>query len=377
MRPCCISLLLLLVQMTGYSFTRKLRDSFCAYEKTTYFDIGSSGLTRIKTYFEKPLRASLRPGAKRKNLVLLLGESLEQQVLGEFNPRYPGMMPYLSELSRNSLFAPNWTMVPNTDWSIAGIFASQCGLPLMVPQFPYYQSNDRASVMFHNQSSFKCVGDYLQRLGYKGAYVYSGLGYFSGIQRLFVQHGLAKGFDKASAGIGLDWKLMDRVRMLLPSLVSDGTPFYLLIGYCDTHPPFKEEQCKYRRGNWTDHKGLRVFDCLDQRIEETVKLLESYGINRENTVLVVQGDHTLRDGAQKWSVGGRFDRKMFMLFPWERKRRVDKGVFHFDMPHTILDLLGVDYDPPFPYGKSILEPGESELPAKEEYDYLLSFFNIL
>lgn len=370
---CAFVLVCQCLLLLGYSWISRIEEGYSPYGRQTLFT--SQGVARIRAYFESPRVAAVRKDKVRKNLIVIIGESLEQQVLGEFSPVFSQSMPYLSGLSRKGLFAWNWTMVRNTDWSVAGIFASQCGLPMVVPQFPYYQMADRAEVMFKNQTSFKCVGDYLADLGYKGVYFYTTLAYFGGLQHLFVSHGLGRGFDKGSTGISTDWKLMRKLETEIERLVQE-QPFYLLIGFCDTHPPYVEDGCKARAAANNQTKGLRVFDCLDQRIEATLKLLREHGVNETNSVVVIQGDHTLRWSAEAFTKGNRFERHMFALFPFEKPQRVDKRILHFDIAPTILDLLDIEYSPRFPYGRSIREQEESQLPTEQEYNYLLGMFNL-
>ena len=69
---------------------------------------------------------------KRKNLIILEIESLEQQLLGRYNNFFPYMMPFLSNLSRNGIFVEKMETQPYTTWSVASLFAAQCNLPLLM-----------------------------------------------------------------------------------------------------------------------------------------------------------------------------------------------------------------------------------------------------
>ncbi|MDU4747366.1 hypothetical protein [uncultured Pantoea sp.] len=67
----------------------------------------------------------------KKNIVYIYAESLERTYFDKNT--FPGLTDELSDIKDKSYDFNNTIQLPGTDYTIAGIVASQCGLPLFAP----------------------------------------------------------------------------------------------------------------------------------------------------------------------------------------------------------------------------------------------------
>lgn len=90
------------------------------------------------------------------NVVYIYGESLERTY---FDPiAFPGLAPELSRQKEQSIDFSETEQLPGTDYTIAGMVASQCGIPLFAP----FDGNASASLSsFYPQNV--CLGDILKK----------------------------------------------------------------------------------------------------------------------------------------------------------------------------------------------------------------------
>jgi hypothetical protein len=77
----------------------------------------------------EPFDARICRNRTRRNLIVVQAESQELHALGEFNPEFPKMSPFLSELARNGTVFMNFDNQPYTGWSSGSLYAAHCGLP--------------------------------------------------------------------------------------------------------------------------------------------------------------------------------------------------------------------------------------------------------
>lgn len=108
----------------------------------------------------------MRSGISRpKNLVLIYAESIET---GYFDAeRFPGLVPNLNALRKESLSFSQVHSLPGMTWTIGGMVASQCGVPLVTA------SNTRNETMGTEAflPNAHCLGDILASQGYRQYYM--------------------------------------------------------------------------------------------------------------------------------------------------------------------------------------------------------------
>jgi phosphoglycerol transferase MdoB-like AlkP superfamily enzyme len=156
---------------------------------------------------------------------------------------------------------------------------------------------------------------------------------------------------------------------VLPSVAALRHPFALLILNADTHPDFTV-------GSACDDYLLlaeypivyRSFTCFDQHLARFIARMTELGIDK-NTEVVVYGDH-LTMGDIGFILGA--DRNLSMFLPlrpqdekWRRAQE-EKVMSYYDFAPTVLELLGIDYAPPFPFGADILGPEQGKVATLED-----------
>jgi phosphoglycerol transferase MdoB-like AlkP superfamily enzyme len=137
----------------------------------------------------------------------------------------------------------------------------------------------------------------------------------------------------------------------------------------DTHPDFTiGANCNdylYKDGY---PRVYRSFTCFDQHLQQFMAKLAELGLDKTTEVLVY-GDH-LTMFAQEAFLGA--DRNLTIFMPlrsqdekW-RKAQEKKTLSYFDFAPTVLELLEIDYSPPFPFGKDILGSESGRLPNLDD-----------
>lgn len=88
-------------------------------------------------YYKEPSKQIVNP---KLNLVYIYGESLERTYFD--NDAFPDLTPELGALKNEGLDFSHTAQLPGTDYTIAGMVASQCGIPLFAP----FEGNASASM---------------------------------------------------------------------------------------------------------------------------------------------------------------------------------------------------------------------------------------
>lgn len=104
------------------------------------------------------------PAAQAKNLVYIYAESLERTYLDE--NLFPGLITELKELEQSALSFTGLEQVSGTHWTIAGMVASQCGIPLVTAS-----GGNAMSGIDRFLPGATCLGDVLHTRGYNLIYM--------------------------------------------------------------------------------------------------------------------------------------------------------------------------------------------------------------
>ena len=321
---------------------------------------------RIENSFSQRWRASMT--GKKKNLIMIEIESLEANAIGKFNKRYPKSMPYLSSLTDSAMYFTNIKSQPYTTWSAAGMFVAQCGLPLLQDDVHW---DVRQHGDFLGYRRVPCIPDFLRLNGYK-LYAYcSASCEIMNMKNFFIDRGYHTE-DEIEHRCANDESLLSMLEDdVLPRLAKESQPFMLIILNDDTH------FINYRiAGVCDDHlrsegypMSLRAYTCVDYMISKFMERVKELHLD-ENTEIVIYGDHlTMGD---KTSVFGRnSERNLTVFFPLHKqdlewKSSLSQPRSYYDLAPTILQFLGVEYSPPFPFGSTLLSPEVGPVPTTND-----------
>jgi phosphoglycerol transferase len=280
-------------------------------------------------------------------------------------------MPWLSEIAERYTHFTNFVSQPYTTWSAAGMVATQCGIPLVVPDVVWeVRGNERYMGFDH----VPCIPTFLAELGYKLFAYCTGDCTIMHMKEFMAD----KGFrvqDSVEHHQGDDDSLFTWLESsVLPKLTAKKQwPFVLLILNADTHPPFSVgATCHDYLLDHNYPKIYRSFTCLDQHLKRFVKRFTELGLDK-NSELVIYGDHLTMGDMSPFI---HRDRNLSLFIPFrlqdEKWRRAQFGrtMSYYDIAPTIMDLLEIDYSPRFPFGESLLGAKEGGTPTLSDLTFI-------
>ncbi len=241
-----------------------------------------------------------QPLAQRKNIVWIYGESLERTYLDD--AVFPGLMPNIQRLAAEALDFRDIASAEGSGWTIAGLVASMCGVPLTTAQ------GDENSMgrMHRFLPEAVCLADYLQQQGYRNHYLGGANGQFAAKREFLASHGFDEVRDLAwfkqrniAARHFSNWGVHDDVLLeeafkLFLQLSQAEVPFMLTTLTMDTHHPAGHlpvacKDVRYR-SEYGDIGLLKALKCSDRLISRLVDRIRSSKY-ADNTVVVVASDH--------------------------------------------------------------------------------------
>lgn len=307
------------------------------------------------------------------NLVMIYLESLERT----YRDTKIGTTSFaqLSEIEDAALSFRNISQFPGMEFTIGGIVASQCGVPLY-PRGMFavgvvdLDIGAGAQKVYASKflGSVDCLGDVLSRRGYTASYMNgSSLAtqskgqFFSthGFERLF---GLENAVDFPPSQLtswGLpDQFLFEKAQLELSYLVAEGSPFFLSMLSNQTHGPngFPDPHCDYGLPH-TNNLALAIH-CTGSYVAELLAYIDSLGIS-DHTVVVVLSDHlAMRNSLYDLLQAQEPNRRNFaaILAPG-RKGIVWREGSPMDLYPTILEVMGYEiYGGRANLGRSLIGP---------------------
>lgn len=294
--------------------------------------------------------------AQPKNLIIIYLESLEA-TFGDLPETAAGFAP-LRALRERSFSASNVRQLEGTRHTIAGIVASQCGVPLVpygLNDIGFDHRTEHSLITF--LPSITCLGDVLSANGYTASYMngaslerYSKRGFLTshGYERLF---GL-ESIDRAALagrenvfGMG-DGLLFEHVAAELAVLRRAGKPFLLTVLTVGTHGPggFLDRDCP-REDPATDTLATAI-RCTGRALERLLAEIERTGLG-ETTLVAVMSDHLVANqqlirapALSRALAGARRNRRNLFFINGLEPAVVTKDAAMIDVYPTLLEALG-------------------------------------
>jgi phosphoglycerol transferase len=284
---------------------------------------------------------------EKKNLVLIYLEGFEQNYLWA-----PETKPYtvpLQEVLKSSIRFTNVGQVRGTHFSVAGLSATQCGVPLM-PSVTFDVRKGRENMDQGVYPQIVCLADILAKDGYDTSYfVGSGYSDFS-LGKLLETHSFANLYGSANASEDerehmSNWGLQDRfvfqkAREKLIAMAETDKPFLIAIETITTHGPdgLPDAGCHVET-NLQSGMPASLF-CTSEYTKNYLELISELGLS-DNTIVAVMSDHlawkTVLTPALK-RIAPR--RNLFALLNAGEPEEIDKPGVAFDIFPTILEALG-------------------------------------
>lgn len=326
-----------------------------AKESSSYISIGNN----IEDIFHK-VKLKKSPVIK-KNIIHIYLESIERSYSNL--PSTMDSFSYFSKLENQGLSFTNIGQVYGTEYTGAGLVASQCGVPLLPNGIFNIRKKLRLGVDkdFNSEnfmSHITCLGDILSSDGYHLEYLNGSDTNIFSKGRIFLSHGYNSVFginyiDEPDAekrknvwGLNDDF-IFEKVESRLESLAKKDKPFVLTMLTIGTHGPdgFLDDECN----NYTI-RGSHIpaaIECTGNHIKNLIKKLHEIGI-AEETIVIIQSDHlamknTIYDELKLFGDDRR--RNFVTVIDSEKKtKKINKLGSSVDIFPTILEILGYKLD---------------------------------
>ena len=302
-----------------------------------------------------PLVITAKPG-RPKNLVMLYLESLENTF--EKLPTTKAAFKPLKELRDTALYADDIHEIEGTRYTIAGIVATQCGVPLIHFGLNHVAFNHGTEYSLESfMPKVVCLGDTLANDGYTVSYMNGALLERYSKRGFLLNHGYARLFGLKSVDpttidgrenvFGLnDGLLFEHVADELDHLTAAGKPFFLSILTVGTHGPngFLDRDCS-RNENEVSQLAAAI-RCTGTTVKRFIAALETRGLS-ESTLVVVLSDHLAANHRILFDqnfvqsmAADREDRRNLFFIRGLPPRKVSKTGSMIDVYPTILEALG-------------------------------------
>ncbi|MGZ8272088.1 MAG: sulfatase-like hydrolase/transferase, partial [Methylophilus sp.] len=318
---------------------------FCMQFSVLAFIHHQFGDDYFSAHYVYPEKVEIQAKAP-KNLVLIYVESLENSYRDEtlFGQNLLSKLDALGGTSFNQ-----FRQAPGTGWTIAGITATQCGLPLK--SVSLYDGNGVGENIKNFLPRAVCLGDVLHAFGYYNVYMGSDALHFSGKGKFFQDHHYDEvyGRDELKGSLTVQqmnyWGLYDddllqHAKAKLKQLNKLKKPYNFVMTTIDTHGPdgFYSKTCtKQGVNNFAD-----IVACTAGNVAELVNWMKKSGYLK-NTQVVILGDHLAMQNPVSEKIDTISERHIYNQFISTKpviKNRDE--VLHFDMYPTIIEFLGFE-----------------------------------
>lgn len=314
---------------------------------------------------ENYIEPKITSNKKKRNLVLIYLESFEN-IFSNKEIFSENLLKDLDKSKLNGKSFKNFKETPYTNWTIAAIVASQCGLPLKPIGILNTKNKGR-----HQRHSFglktflpnaRCLGDILKDNEYRNIFINAVSLDFVATGLFFKNHGYEELYGKEEyenlsipfepgswGGSPHDSFLLDFAKNRLLELKKNNDLFNLTILTTDTHAPYGylDPKCKKKENN-LNNKLVNLANsvlCTSKNINEFILFLNKEFPN--NLDIVLLGDHLFQTTKEFSEIQDKFknqERDIFNMFISNNDYKLNRDhINHYDLYPTILDIMGFEY----------------------------------
>lgn len=308
---------------------------------------------------------------RKRNVVFIYLESFERTYFD--TEIFPDLVPNLSKLEHENISFINMQYTRFTQWTIAGLLSTQCGVPL------YSSSSGNAMSAYDAfMPNALCVGDILKKNGYDLTFMNGADTQFAGKDKFFKTHGFDTIKGRAehrqnadNHGLFNDWGLSDdRLLDLAYDVYLEKsaleTPFGLFLLTVDTHHPkgHVSNSCpdiKYMDGS---NAMLNAVKCSDFVVSNFVEKIRNSEYAKD-TLIVVLSDHlAMKNQAESLLKQGNRRNFFTIIDPYTRAPvQVDRPASSMDVGPTVLSYLGFSSQA-LGFGRNLMGPNQTLMEEK-------------
>lgn len=344
-----------------------------------FMDGGDSELYKNHYILPKSIAIPPRTAADStknpKNLVVIFVESMENN--------FKAYTPELNEWKKKGRnFMPGGESVAGAGWTIAGVTAALCGIPLNMPLGITEYHGKHPSYL----PGATCIMDLLQKADYNQFYVQGSSAEFTQKRDFWTTHGNVTVVDDSlvKEKLGVDksyhvfWGIEDRMtftvaRQMLDSVAALQAPFAGYFLTVDTHQPngYLDSACHYSE----DTPFKNALRCSSKQLGDFLSWIEAQPWYK-NTVVLFTGDHTMQMLSKKAGVPKEeplYTTAFFLNAP-EGDYKTRRTFSNLDLAPSILEALGWELPGHgFALGRSLFanEPTMLEIYGRDSLDVLL------
>jgi hypothetical protein len=379
-----ITLVIMMLVVLGVdSAPRRLIGYFARTQRAAHFADTRQARAVARLLDLHPVSKKKVIAASGKNVVWVYMESLERIY---WDPRvFPGLTPNLDRLRKQGLDFSGFDTFSGANYTMAGLFASQCGAPLFTSAFAGLDrvaGNDTDVSTFHPKIA--CFGDVLHKAGYAQDYMGGAPIGFSNKGLFFHLHGYdaALGLQELEAAAGgklaeSGWGLYDSTLFKLAldryrQLAAARKPFNLTLLTLDTHPPDGRPSPGCPKYAKSSNRMLQAVHCTDYLLGNFVDALTKQPAWKD-TVVVIMSDHLMMRNDAEPLFPSAYHRQPALLILNAGEGTRATRMYHMDVAPTVLGAMGVRTNATFIAGsdRSAPEAGGSELADNAVTDAVL------
>jgi phosphoglycerol transferase len=303
----------------------------------------------------------------RKNLVVIFLESFERSFFDE--TIFPNLVKELRHLESEAITFTQIDQLLGTAWTIGGMTASLCGLPL----FTTSHGNSMAGMKPFLPGA-TCFGDLLAPLDMSLTYLSGSSVEFAGTGNLFRDHGFERvvgveqlrdenGFEDPQGWGITDDLLFEHAFKEFRRASETRENFGLFISTIDTHPPAGRlsPPCEALELPAQGNAMLDAIACSDRIVSGFVRRILDSGYS-DSTVVALVSDHLALPNEASGMLSGMDRKNLFMILNGGTEAAViTKPGSPLDIAPTLLATLGYSSD--LALGRNLLgdEPSLREL----------------
>ncbi len=272
------------------------------------------------------------------NLIVVTTESLNSSIWKKFKKN-----KYKNKKEFN-----NVVEIDGTNWSVAGLTALNCSLPL-IPS----KRNQKLQFIYPNQN---CLTDILNKSGYENFVIQGTDGRFANQEKLYLTHSVDnKNFidkrkiinDNLSSWGYHDETIFAEAKSIIKkrghTSSKKNIPFSIFINTFDTHAPdgYASPKCnvKYSQVKIELEKAFR---CVTDEIYKLIKFIDEHVVNE--TILVIHSDHLLMSNDTNLVDSREKQKNTFEIYYLNFRdkiifEQINKKGTTLDIGPTILDIL--------------------------------------
>jgi phosphoglycerol transferase len=327
----------------------------------------------------------LTQGGENPDLLVIYLEGTDRQFADK--AVWGDLYAPLGALADEGISLTGVTQIAGTGWSLAGMVASQCGVPLL-PRGLISRNNFDAVERF--LPAITCLGDVLAKRGYRSAYVVGGDLAFGGIDRFYGTHQISDqtGFHEQRAlyphddyeAATIDWILDDQMvletaRQKWREMLQQEGPMAMIVETIGPHGRlgYLSRHCSPSGRGEKSRDARAVLDCTIKDTAAFVNFIrESHAAARpgKGLRLVILSDHLSHNGSTPETAPGFKGLNTAILLGGEKGQVIERPGAMIDIYPTMLHWLGWSEAPHAAgLGRSLLAEGKT-LTAEKGVDRL-------